>query len=213
VARVVQQRLLDIAIREFGQKGLEGASTRSIASAAGTAMSSITYHYGGKEGLYLAVADSVAERMCREMQPFLDQFEQAAESPAAARTVIHQVLARLVEKMSSDYDADAALFISREQMNPSDAFDRIYGGTLGQMFERLANLVCVATGRKDARAARVATITLFGQAIVLRASRASCLRLLGKPTFDDESRGWFAAQIASNTDAILDRLAEAQETI
>lgn len=54
---MVQQRLLEIAIREFAAKGLDGASTRGIAAAAGTAMSSITYHYGGKEGLYLAAAD------------------------------------------------------------------------------------------------------------------------------------------------------------
>ena len=60
---MVQSRLLDIAISEFGAKGLEGASTRGIAAAAGTAMSSITYHYGGKEGLYLAAADRIAERM------------------------------------------------------------------------------------------------------------------------------------------------------
>ena len=60
---MLQSRLLDIAISEFGTKGREGASTRGIAAAAGTAMSSITYHYGGKEGLYLAAADRIAERM------------------------------------------------------------------------------------------------------------------------------------------------------
>ena len=54
---MLQHRLLEIAIAEFAAQGLEGASTRGIATAAGTAMSSITYHYGGKEGLYLAAAD------------------------------------------------------------------------------------------------------------------------------------------------------------
>src|SRR3546814_10523816 len=47
----------------FGRKGLDGASTRGIAKAAGTAMSSITYHYGGKEGLYLAAADYIVSQM------------------------------------------------------------------------------------------------------------------------------------------------------
>src|SRR3546814_17899513 len=51
---MIQNRLLETAVREFGRKGLAGASTRGIATAAGTALSSITYHYGGKEGLYLA---------------------------------------------------------------------------------------------------------------------------------------------------------------
>ena len=60
---MAHDRLLEVAVREFGQKGLEGASTRGIAAAAGTAMSSITYHYGGKEGLYLAAADYIAQQM------------------------------------------------------------------------------------------------------------------------------------------------------
>jgi len=60
---MVQNRLLETAIREFGAKGRDGASTRDIATAAGTAMSSITYHFGGKDGLYLAAADHLAEGM------------------------------------------------------------------------------------------------------------------------------------------------------
>ena len=66
--------ILIFAVREFGSKGLDGASTRGIAEAAGTAMSSITYHFGGKEGLYLAAAEHIAaadlvHRMCRDSSP------------------------------------------------------------------------------------------------------------------------------------------------
>jgi uncharacterized protein (TIGR02217 family) len=50
-------RLLDVAIDHFGRLGLEGASTRAIARDAETLMSSITYHFGGKEGLYLGVEE------------------------------------------------------------------------------------------------------------------------------------------------------------
>ncbi|NWO96312.1 TetR family transcriptional regulator, partial [Escherichia coli] len=50
-----------------GRHGFEGASTREIARASGTAMSSITYHFGGKQGLYLAAADHIAACV-REIQ-------------------------------------------------------------------------------------------------------------------------------------------------
>ena len=49
-------RLLDVAVDHFGRFGIDGASTRAIAKDAETPMSSITYHFGGKEGLYLATA-------------------------------------------------------------------------------------------------------------------------------------------------------------
>ncbi len=45
--QMVSAMLLDTAIDQFGRLGFEGASTRDIARASGTAMSSITYHFGG----------------------------------------------------------------------------------------------------------------------------------------------------------------------
>jgi AcrR family transcriptional regulator len=208
---VVQQRLLDIAIREFGTKGLEGASTREIAAAADTAMSSITYHYGGKEGLYLAAADYIAVQMGEYMAASLD-LDQMPETSEDARKAIHAVLSAFATKMAGDENSSWSLFIVREQMNPTEAFERIYGGLMGRMMERLVELVCIATGRRDAWTAQVAAITLFGQVIVIRASRASCLKLLKRETIDADAAAAFRARVAANTDAILDRLiAERQE--
>ena len=55
--------LLAVAVREFGAKGFDGASTRRIAAEAGTMMSSITYHFGSKKALYFAAAEHVAGEM------------------------------------------------------------------------------------------------------------------------------------------------------
>jgi AcrR family transcriptional regulator len=208
---VVQQRLLDIAIREFGLKGIEGASTRAIAAAADTAMSSITYHYGGKEGLYLAAADHIASQMGQQMAPAVGSGE-LPDTPEGARMVIHRILDVFAAKMASDDTANWSLFIVREQMNPTEAFERIYGGLMGQMMERLVELVCIVTGRRDANTARVTTITLIGQVIVIRASRASCLKLLQRDTIDADATAALRERISANTDAILDRLiAERQD--
>jgi AcrR family transcriptional regulator len=208
---VVQHRLLDIAVREFSLKGLEGASTREIATAAGTVMSSITYHYGGKEGLYLAVADYIAEQMGRDMigDPALD--DAIEPSPAEARQALHHIFDRFINKMLSVRTADWSLFIVREQTNPTAAFERIWSGMMGRMMERMVALVCIATGRRDAKVARIAAITMLGQVIVLRASRASCLKLLQTNDFEADDIDALKAQIAANIDATLDRLSAEQE--
>lgn len=198
-------RLLDIAIREFGSKGLDGASTRSIAAAAQTAMSSITYHYGGKEGLYLAAADRIAELMATTMTELLPFDDTVTDDPAAARARIHRILGQLTDKMASDASGEWTLFVMREQMKPSAAFDRIYGGVMGRMVRMLADLVRVATGQ-DIRAAQVATITLMGQVLALRASRATCLRLLERDTLDADDIAQIKARIDANIDAILDSM-------
>ena len=205
---MVQSRLLDIAVREFGAKGIDGASTRGIAAAAGTAMSSITYHYGGKEGLYLAAADHIAARMASEMDGSIDaEREIASDDPDAARAGIHRMLSTFANKMAGEASGDWSLFIMREQMAPSEAFDRIYAGVMGQMLETLAHLVCIASGSKDERAARILTLTLFGQVLILRGSRATCLKLLDHTMIEPEDLADIKARLRANTDAMIDRLA------
>ncbi len=209
---MVQQRLLDIAIESFGRHGLDGASTRQIAAAAGTAMSSITYHYGGKEGLYLAAADHISARMAESLSP---AFEPAVadDDAAAAREAIHGILGALLDKMVDPGTEGWSLFIVREQMNPTAAFARLFDGPMGQMMRQLVRLTSIATRIGEGDTARIAMLTLFGQVLVVRSSRASLLRLLDAEVIDAPLAARLRARIRANTDAILDRLtAEAKET-
>lgn len=209
---MAHDRLLDIAIREFGLRGLEGASTRSIAAAAGTAMSAITYHFGGKEGLYLAAADHIAAQMGEDMETAFDPSALLEGSdPATARAAIHAIMGRFADKLMEDGSESRSLFIVREQMHPTEAFDRIYGGVMGQMLEALVGLVRIASGDPDEARARLLTVTLIGQVIVLRASRASCLRLLGRQAVDNALVDDLKARVAANVDAIFDSISADQE--
>jgi AcrR family transcriptional regulator len=202
---VTQERLLDIAIREFGAKGIEGASTRGIAAAAGTAMSSITYHYGSKEALYLAAADHIAASMAAEMTPALALCPVAVDCTAEeARAGIHAILERLATRMASDSSADWSLFILREQMNPSEAFDRIYNGMMGRVMTTLVDLIRIVRPSSLAEARTIA-VTLCGQVLAIRASRAAILRLFAIETLDTHHADALRQTIHGNTDAILDR--------
>lgn len=209
---MVQARLLEIAIREFGEKGLEGASTRGIAAAADTAMSSITYHYGGKDGLYLAAADHIAVQMGEELVG-VEEAQAAIDTddPWAARAAIHLILGPWVAKMAGEESAAWAPFIIREQLAPTEAFDRIYDGAMGPMLDMVAMLVCVATARRDLDEARVTTITLAAHALVLRAGRAMCLRLLGTRSIEGDALDRIERRVSANIDAILDRLIAEQQ--
>ena len=209
-ALMVQQRLLDIAIDAFGRNGLEGASTREIAFAAGTAMSSITYHYGGKEGLYLAAADYIAEEMGATMAPAFS-IEVADGDAQAAREAIHGVLGALLTKLLDHSSENWSLFIVREQMRPTEAFNRLFDGAMGQMLQQLVRFVCIAAAIADSEAARITAMTLFGQVLVVRASNAAVLRMLDTPTIDPALAGRIAARIRANTDAILDAMTAEQE--
>jgi AcrR family transcriptional regulator len=209
---MVQARLLEIAIDAFGKRGLEGASTRQIAAAAGTAMSSITYHYGGKEGLYLAAADHIASRMAESLSPAM-MVEIAEGDAVGARKAVHGMLDALLDKMIRKQTESWSLFIVREQMNPTAAFARLFDGPMGQMTRSLARFVRIAAGIPDGEDSRIAAVTLFGQVLVVRASRATMLRLLEVEAIDDKLAAHLRTRVRANTDAILDALtAEAKET-
>lgn len=54
-----RDRLVEAALREFAEKGFDGASTRAIAARAGVAQSAVPYHFTTKEALWKAAADQI----------------------------------------------------------------------------------------------------------------------------------------------------------
>jgi AcrR family transcriptional regulator len=58
-----KQDILDVATREFAEKGLAGARIDLIAEAMRTSKRMIYYYFGSKEGLYVAVLEEAYRRM------------------------------------------------------------------------------------------------------------------------------------------------------
>src|SRR6185437_3477259 len=168
-------RLLDVAVDHFGRFGIDGASTRAIAKDADTPMSSITYHFGGKEGLYLATASHIAQRMGQLLAPAVAKVAATCQpgcTPVQAREALHTLYAHAAAVLVSAESAPFARFIVREQANPTEAFNRIYDALMGPMLSRLAFLLGIASrGTLEESEARVRAVTLMGQVLVFRVAR------------------------------------------
>jgi AcrR family transcriptional regulator len=68
--------ILEVATREFANKGLSGARIDAIAKATQTSKRMIYYYYGSKEGLYMAVLEMAYRRMRQiESELYLDELE------------------------------------------------------------------------------------------------------------------------------------------
>jgi TetR/AcrR family transcriptional regulator, regulator of cefoperazone and chloramphenicol sensitivity len=203
----IDDRLLDTAIDQFGRKGIEGASTRAIATAAGTTMSSITYHYGGKHGLYLAAARHIADQMGERIAPalaVLDAGSSEGDGPDAALSALLAIIDRFVEMMVHPESASWARFIVREQMEPTEAFDVLYSGVMGRLVDRLSGLIVRISGsRCDPAEARLRTLAVVGQALVFRVARATLLRVTGWPDVDAAGASAIRRIVRDHTNAIL----------
>jgi AcrR family transcriptional regulator len=201
---MISATLLDTAIDQFGRLGFEGASTRDIARASGTAMSSITYHFGGKHGLYLAAAEHIAASI-RALQGENVARAVAAghESREAAMEALATILDGLAQMMLRPETESWSRFIIREQQFPTEAFDVLFAKAMQPILEAFIELIGRARPDLARREAVAMAILLFGQAIVLRAGRAAVCRALQVEQIDDETALLLRTRLRANVLCIL----------
>ncbi|MDB5708772.1 MAG: hypothetical protein JWL96_842 [Sphingomonas bacterium] len=169
-------------------------------------MSLITYHFGGKEELYRAVARHVAEEIARGM-PKVGRIRTADMSPADARARIRTLFAAYLALMVQPRNAAWVGFIMREQMEPTQAFEELYQEAIGPILEELSDLVrTVSRNRLSVTEARLRAAAMFGQALVFRLARAAVLRLNHWHDMAGANAEGVQAAVRGNIDAILDSI-------
>jgi AcrR family transcriptional regulator len=206
----IPDRLLDVAIEHFGRHGLNGTSTRDIARDSNTLMSAITYHFGGKEGLYVAAAERIATRMGTLMMPAFEE-SLALCGPKGdanqARAALHVLVHRAVEIMAGPESEPLARFIVREQADPGEAFQRLYSGAMEGMLVRWTELLRrVATRRMTNQEARLRALAIIGQVMIFRTAHASLLRSLAWSDVGSSEIAVIHDVVADHLNAILDHL-------
>lgn len=102
-----RRRLLEVGRRLFAQRGFAGTSVRALTREAGTNLGAVTYHFGGKEGLYGAVLAACLEPLRRRLEeigrqnlPALDGleamvrgfFRHLAENPDMPRFMVQELV-------------------------------------------------------------------------------------------------------------------------
>lgn len=200
-----RMRLLEAAIEVFGRKGFE-AGTRELAAAAGVNLAAIPYHFGSKHGLYLAAAEHIAAEVRSRIAPILERAQAEARGrleEEQARRLIRSILEALARIMIDDAAASWARFVIREQMDPSEAFERLHAGAIGPTFRTLALLIARITGGDPADpAVRIQVPRLVGQVLILRAARATVLRELRWERMGEAEFALIQSLIRSSVDAL-----------
>jgi TetR/AcrR family transcriptional regulator, regulator of cefoperazone and chloramphenicol sensitivity len=195
-------RLLEAGLDHFGRVGFEGANIRAIAAAAGANIAAINYHFGGKRGLYLAVANHIVEGISAAIGPIAAEIIAIAAkprlAPAEARAALEQFVRTAGRLLATSPRAERwARFILREQLDPTDAFEIIYNSIMGRMHRTLTALVAaVLELDPESEQARLEAFSLLGQALIFRFARAAVLRRMGWEAIGEEEADRIVAQLA-----------------
>jgi TetR/AcrR family transcriptional regulator, regulator of cefoperazone and chloramphenicol sensitivity len=203
-------QLVEVAIDLFGRDGMNAVGTRAIAEAAGAQMSAITYHFGGKEALYLACAQHITADMRERIAPLLELARRACTEsggPSEARDAILAMLGGFVGIMMNDDIAPAVRFIVREQMNPTPAFAILFEGAMQPVVERTDELLQrIAEHRLTHDQLRIRAVALVGQVLAFRFARATLLRATGWESIGAPETDAVRAVVVAHTNAILSDL-------
>jgi TetR/AcrR family transcriptional regulator, regulator of cefoperazone and chloramphenicol sensitivity len=178
--------LVTAATKVFARTGFEAVGTREIAAAAGVHPALIGYHFGGKEGLYLAVFEHIATAMDQRVGPALDRVDAGLAAVAGSTSAATQSLAMLhhlcdamVATLADDTSGPWGPLMMREQQAPTPAFDLIYERFMERMLGTMTKLVRACDPARSEAVARMTVVTIMGQIMVFRVARAGVMRHLG----------------------------------
>lgn len=179
-----REALLESAIEIFGRDGFHAASNRNLAKHAGVNQALIGYHFGGKQGLYLAVFEVIAEQIAGTMQPLVTEIQNVLGSIEGNSADHLDTYVQCMEKilfafaiLTTKEKISWARLVLREQQEPTEAFELLFNGVMGKVLGTLTRLVSLVTGKtEDDPSTRICALTLIGQVLVFRAANAAALR-------------------------------------
>ena len=206
-----RNRLIAAAIAQFGEYGMH-ATTRDIAAAAGQNIAAITYYFGSKDDLYMASAQWIADFINAHFRPHAEAAEallaQTSPDKAAIRQLIDDACRHMIRLMTADETLNISKFISREQLSPTAAYQRVHEQVIAPLHDHLTRLIARYSGC-DAQATDTIlhTHALIGEILAFRLGRETILLRTGWTQFDEEKAAAIHQVVARHIDWILDGLA------
>jgi AcrR family transcriptional regulator len=141
-ARPTQEKILAAAEALFAEAGYEGTSIRQIALRAGVPVALVSYHFGGKLGLYRRVFESHAPTLVAERRAglALAALEQDPDRRLAA--IVKAVLVPMLGLRSTEGRQSLGRLLAREVSDPR-SFER---GIIGDLLDPIAAAVIELLG-------------------------------------------------------------------
>jgi AcrR family transcriptional regulator len=150
-SRSAEIPLILAAIELFGRDGYAAVSTRALSERAGTNVSSIKYHFGGKKELYRAaivyVTEQVKPRIEFAMAALTQARSLAGDDPALQARLIKQLIDNLLKFFLGSEDIPHFMpLVMREFLIPGPYFETFYEALPRRLHELFCELVAMVEG-------------------------------------------------------------------
>ena len=204
--------LIEAATLVFAREGFGPANLREIAQAAKANPALIGYHFGGKEGLYLAVFERLTAQIQVALEPAMASMEQAlapdtlpATAPARVDRYLQPLLAlvdAMLTHMVHEHPAWGELIV-REQQAPGPAYDILYEGVIRRNLKAMAALLQQLRPGDDPEWLRLLAGAIASQVLSFRHYKTTFLRSLQWQAVGERELQLLKAMIRRNTALLI----------
>lgn len=186
-------KLIETATPLFAKKGFAAVSVRDLAQAAGANVAAVSYHFGGKEGLYHAVLEYQFEPIAEA----LERIKTMPPIPPVERLTLYASFVAGVHRQSPFL----VRFMLSEMTNPTSGFEAVVKKYIPQVFRFLHQALKDGVAAGDFRPGLdlgFATISLAGILNFYFIAKPVARELLPIVDFSDEQYTTQAFQIFLN---------------
>lgn len=208
-----RQQLITAAIEVFGENGLQAATTRDIAQRAGQNIAAITYYFHSKEGLYLAVAQWIADFIQRAFRPLADEVGHFLASPAEQQTperymtFLRRGLLEFSHLMTQAETLNLSKIMSREQLSPTDAYPVIHQQVIAPLHTMMTQLVAGYCGMQaEDTKTIIHTHALMGEVLSFRVARETIRLRANWQNIGDNEAQLISQVLAEHIELLLNGL-------
>jgi AcrR family transcriptional regulator len=202
-----RQRVLEAALKVFGEASFRAVTTRQIAEAARVSLPTLQYYFGDKEGLYRACAEAIVERYRLRTTGAAAQAADALKQDCAAetaRTHLKALIGALAGLLVGSKEAESwAQFVARELRDPGPASEILYESLWRPGVEITARLIArIQGGPESDPAARIQALLMISSLLAFQSGRSISLRTMRWSTIGSEE----LAMVLSSLDAQIDAI-------
>jgi AcrR family transcriptional regulator len=201
-------RILEAAGQIFAASGYRYTTIRAISKLADVNVAAVSYHFGGKKNLYLAVIRSLRARVLAA-HPF-DLTDLTTQPPAERlHRFIHTFLSRMFDK---DAGERFTKIMAQELIQPTAAFDEIMAEVINPVAAFLFAPVRQLFGKplSDERTGLLC-LSIVGQLFHFYMARPVTRKLFDKEGFDGRDIDMVATHVTRFSLYAIDRMAAEHE--
>jgi AcrR family transcriptional regulator len=181
-------QIIETALRMFGERGFDQASTRDIAARAGVNPPALQYYFESKEGLHRACAQHIIGHALPRLKPFMDRALTVAAGGDKARALeaLVNLLDALVENLAQrDMEIWSRFIVRGKHDGAGPGMVMIREQLSRPMMDAVGSVVGAIAGRPASdELTRLRTLLVLGQIHWMNASREEFLRVMGWSKLD-----------------------------